>query len=209
MFNNPTQFQPIRIQKRPYIILTTLSDFDRVDVPFMNRSILTRNKFMTYDVVLDHFNQNLKIIDSTMMYKDVPFHFFYEKIRDEFVIHKGAPLQNKQIFLKELVQSKIIDIKYQESIVIVLADEFQVYPPLKGFLDTIAYRLLTELTVLFDIPKEYIVMLNDIVDWEVYEANQKETDLTKRIQWKINNQSTMFLNYIDIMTAYGRYNNKR
>ena len=209
MFKNPTSFQPIRRQKKPFLILTTLSDFDRHDLPFMNRRLLTRNKFLTFDSVYEHFNNGLKVLDSSMQYRDVPFHFFVERVRDEVPITKGAPLQNKSVFLKDLVQHKIIDIKYQESIVIVLADEFSAYPPVKGFLDTLNYRLLTELTALYDIAKENIVVLNDIVNWDVYEADQKKEVIADRLQWRLSDMSTLFLNYTDVMQSYNLYNNKK
>lgn len=44
--------------------------------------------------------------------------------------------------MHQLIQKKVIDIKFQDAIVVVLADEFVSYTAPRTFYDTLNYRLL-------------------------------------------------------------------
>lgn len=207
MIDNPVQFQPLRRSIKPFIVLMNIKDLDSYKAPVMNKSLFMRSKFVKYDQILEHFDKNLVIYEPTKVFRDVPFHYFYENVRDEYFTYQSLPLTNRSFLMHQLIQKKVIDIKFQDAIVVVLADEFVSYTAPRTFYDTLNYRLLQTLGAIYDLPVNNIVLFNDIVNWDVYNADRSSP--TPQIHNRFSEDSMVFFNMDILKQQYLLYNNKR
>ena len=91
----------------------------------------------------------------------LPNHHFIELVDDDYVVMKGLGETRPSYYLDELVEAGVIARQYQNALIIMIADDFNLRIPSKRFYEILAEKLLVPLLKLYHLDWSRIVYFDE------------------------------------------------
>jgi hypothetical protein len=147
---------------------------------FRFRPWLKRNNDYKYTAVDDYYRSDL-------MSGDVPFHYFVEKVGEEWDIHLGTPLINRSWWVRDMIDAKVLHAQFRNVKVVAIADSFYDNIPEERMFRKLWHVLFSGWVRTSKLDKRFIRFFDEVADWDAYnEAKAKGTidyTLTKSTYW--------------------------
>ena len=98
----------------------------------------------------------------------LPYHYYIERIGEDYYVAKGLPDMMKSYFIADLVRNGIVDPKYTHSIVIASAENFNIEAPRRRFFTQLATKVICPLLRTYRLTHTRVVYFDEILtdNWE-------------------------------------------
>jgi len=163
---------------------------------FKYPAMLKRNNEYTYSMVDDYFRAEAK------PGIDVPFHYYIEKVVNEWDIHVGLADVNRSWFLKDGVVEGWFPQQLVNAKVIAIGDCFYEDIPEERMMRKLWNTIFSGWLRRTGRNRNYIHFFDDVVNWEIYDKavreNKTKYDLRKSTFWN----NTFFLRMLPYYKKY-------
>jgi len=163
-------------------VMIPLHDMIMKHPQFKFPNLLKRNNEYTYSAVDDYYRAE------AMPGYDVPFHYYLEKVGNEWDIHVGLAEVNKSWFLKDGViegwwPNQMVNLK-----VIAIDDSFYEYAPEERMIRKLWNTIFSGWLRKTGHNRDYLHFFDQLVDWEAYNRvkDKSKYDLRESTFWNHN-----------------------
>ena len=179
-------------RKTEYILIVHAPDFVAVNHPVegdlaKGSRRYTWNDWQTY---LTTWGDKTKL----------PMHYFMELVDNDWSVMKGLGETRPSYYLQELVANGVLSPNYQNSIVIMVAEDFDLHNPSKRFYEILAEKLLVPLMKLYHLDWSRIVYFDECMTDLYFDNLGKEKPFVEnRFEYKPMSafDATRLLNEVD------------
>lgn len=155
-----------------HIILTQVGNL--IEDHYISPDAITHNDFFTAGVIEEYCMRYLKK-------EQLPYHYYIDKIGDDWFNFKGLAEFQPSYFIEDLVQAGVIKYEYLDSIVIVLADDFTRYPVDNRMSEKLCHQVLSDLLRRYKLHFEQVHYIDDCLT-DNWEENLKTSTLKYNYQ---------------------------
>lgn len=91
----------------------------------------------------------------------LPNHYFIELVDDDYAVMKGLGETRPSYYIDEMVSRGVISHQYQNSLIIMIADDFNLRIPTRRFYEILAEKLLVPLMKMYKLDWSRIVYFDE------------------------------------------------
>lgn len=118
-------------EKLIFCHLTNVIDRDY----FLEPDLLDRDKYYSFAKIKNYYFERLAK-------EQLPFHYYVDRIGDEWEIMLGAPLNYRSQYLQDLINLGLLSPEYKDATLIVIRDNFELNIPDIRLFKTIGQKII-------------------------------------------------------------------
>ena len=157
-------------RRRPFtkhIILTHLPNL--IEDFYIEPTAVTHNSYFTVGILNEYFMRYLKK-------PQLPYHYYIDKIGDEWFNFKGLAEFQPSYFVEDLVQAGVIKYEYLNSMLIIISDDYSRYTVDDRMSEKLCHEVITDLMRRYDLSFDKIEYIDDCLT-ENWKENLKTSNL--------------------------------
>ena len=179
-------------RKTEYIMLIHAPDFIAVNHPVEN-DLMKGSRTYTW-------GDWQKYLLTWGVKTKLPMHYFIELVDDDYAVMKGLGETRPSYYIAEQVSAGVVAHQYQNSLVIMIADDFNLRIPSHRFYDMLAEKILVPLMKLYKLDWSRIVYFDEcLTDLYFNGLGRDLPDVTNRFNFTPMSKfdTTLLLNSVD------------
>lgn len=150
-----------------HIIITHVRNL--IENFYMPPDAISHNNYFTAGIMEQYFMHSLKK-------EMLPYHFYIDNIGDDWYVFKGLREMQPSYFIEDLVSAGVIKYEYINSILIVVSDDFSLYPINKRMSEQLSSKLVTELFRKYKLHFDDLHYIDECLN-DNWEENLRTSDL--------------------------------
>jgi|JI10StandDraft_1071094.scaffolds.fasta_scaffold59365_5 hypothetical protein len=162
-------------EKLIFCHLTNVIDRDY----FLEPDLLDRDKYYSFAKIKNYYFERLAK-------EQLPFHYYVDRIGDEWEIMLGAPLNYRSQYLQDLINLGLLSPEYKDATLIVIRDNFELNIPDIRLFKTIGQKIIEpNLFLNRRNMNNSVFWFDELFDWKTFNEDKLLYNLQSKNRYRI------------------------
>lgn len=146
---------------------------------FLEPDLLDRDKYYSFAKIKNYYFERLAK-------EQLPFHYYVDRIGDEWEIMLGAPLNYRSQYLQDLINLGLLSPEYKDATLIVIRDNFELNIPDIRLFKTIGQKIIEpNLFLNRRNMNNSVFWFDELFDWKTFNEDKLLYNLQSKNRYRI------------------------